>query len=268
MAKYNGLRKICTRSKELTEEDDRILQLTLDPKTLSVDSSFCKKDKYNPENKIGFIDHAMTMTQIEDFIDERVNEMKRNNYVCDISFSIELYELAGVNNVMATATIYFNDWLMIKDVKIKRDGYSMLCIEMPVVDGKYVCEIIDENFEAALKNHILMFYHASLKNTPYKASKFLYETHKKEAGTNVGIQLTNKGSLKAYAHIYINNLIKVSGIKVITGKNGLFVAWPSVLVENKEDPDKPKYDKKVFPYEKSSYEAINNQILEKYKESY
>ena len=141
MAKYNGLRKICTRSKEFKENDDRVLQLMLDPKTLTVDSSFCKRDKYNPENKIGFIDHAMTMTQIEDFIDERVNEMKRNNYVCDISFSIELYELTGVHNVMATATIYFNGWLTIKDVKIKRDSNSMLYIEMPSIDGKYVCEI-------------------------------------------------------------------------------------------------------------------------------
>ena len=271
MAEYKGLRKICTRSKEL---NDRKLIITYDPKVNTVNSySFFKnsdkKENFSPiippnEIIIGTITEPKTMTQIEDMVQERLSELRANNFVVEVSYKIELIEDIYNEDELAKITIYYNRWLMIKDVKIRKRGQS-LCLDLPMIDDKNVCEIIDDKFYSALTEHIFCLYHNFLANKSYSSGKFIYETLKKDSGVNPGIQIMNYKTLKATAHLFLNNLIKVSGLKILVGKNGLFVAWPSVPVEI---DGKTQYDRKVFPYDKESYSAINNLILEKYKESY
>ena len=73
-------------------------------------------------------------------------------------------------------------------------------------------------------------------------------------------KIEQRGSEKAVASIVIDNEICVKGIKVIEGKNGLFIVMPSRRIPNGE------YKDFVHPINTETREKIQNAIIEEYKQ--
>lgn len=75
--------------------------------------------------------------------------------------------------------------------------------------------------------------------------------------TKVEIYGVKRDTLKANATITFNNCFVVKGLKVIKGKNGLFVTMPS-FEHNGE------YKDLCFPLTKELREEISNKVLDAY----
>ena len=70
----------------------------------------------------------------------------------------------------------------------------------------------------------------------------------------------NLGAVEAIASIVINNAIAINNIKIINGKNGLFIAMPSRKASNGEFKDI------VYPINTETREIIEKAILTEYKD--
>lgn len=79
--------------------------------------------------------------------------------------------------------------------------------------------------------------------------------------TNVTIYPSQSNTtLKAFATLEIDSAFVVRGIRIIEGKNGLFVAMPSHKGEDGE------YYDDAFPITKKACEDVNEAILAMYEE--
>ena len=76
--------------------------------------------------------------------------------------------------------------------------------------------------------------------------------------TEVRITKISSENMEAYAAITIDKQFVVTGLKVINGKNGYFVAMPSRKVEN-------EYKDIVFPITKEAREYIQASVLQEYE---
>jgi len=68
-----------------------------------------------------------------------------------------------------------------------------------------------------------------------------------------------KTSIKAHASVAIDDLVVIRGIRVIEGKNGLFVTMPQSQDKNK------KFHDIAFPISGDLRKAINKSILDIYE---
>ena len=76
--------------------------------------------------------------------------------------------------------------------------------------------------------------------------------------TSVMIRLNGKeenNKTKAYATVVLNDLVRVSGIKVIDGSHGLFVSFPRIKLSSGE------YRDLVSPVDQESRKYIQEQVL-------
>ena len=82
--------------------------------------------------------------------------------------------------------------------------------------------------------------------------------------TNVSIYPINKedSNLKAFATLEIDSAFVVKGIKIIEGKNGLFIAMPSHKGEDDE------YYDDCFPITQKAREDVNEAILSVYESEF
>ena len=69
----------------------------------------------------------------------------------------------------------------------------------------------------------------------------------------------------ALASITLDNEFVITGLKVVQGNNGIFVAMPSKK-NTKENAEKKYYDI-AFPITKEAREEIQNAVISKYDES-
>lgn len=76
--------------------------------------------------------------------------------------------------------------------------------------------------------------------------------------TEVRINKFEKGNVKGFATITLENALVVSGLTIIEGKKGLFVSMP-----NQKGSDGKYYDT-VYPLSKSGRDYINNEVLDAY----
>lgn len=72
---------------------------------------------------------------------------------------------------------------------------------------------------------------------------------------------SDKSSLVAFANITFDDEFVVKGLKVVDGKNGLFVAMPSSQGED------GKYYDDAFPLTKECREYITDFVLSSYEDS-
>jgi stage V sporulation protein G len=79
--------------------------------------------------------------------------------------------------------------------------------------------------------------------------------------TDVKIFLRPADPLKAFANIVIDDAFIVKNIKVIEGKNGLFIAMPSQKNKNGE------YRDIAHPLNTDTRNAIEKLIIERYQEA-
>jgi stage V sporulation protein G len=78
--------------------------------------------------------------------------------------------------------------------------------------------------------------------------------------TKVSIYKLDSGNTLALASITLDNEFVVSGLKVLNGKNGLWVAFP-----NRKD-SKGEYHDIAFPITKEARQGIITTVLDKYNE--
>lgn len=69
-------------------------------------------------------------------------------------------------------------------------------------------------------------------------------------------------ALKAFASITFDNEFVVKGLRVVEGRNGMFVSYPSTYSEE----DKTWYDN-CFPINKETRTYIENEVLDAYKDA-
>lgn len=73
-------------------------------------------------------------------------------------------------------------------------------------------------------------------------------------------KVTKGGNIKANASVTFNGELVVTGFKVMNGKNGLFVSFPSVKTSEGE------YKDTTFPLTKELREHISREVLNQYSE--
>ena len=71
----------------------------------------------------------------------------------------------------------------------------------------------------------------------------------------------DKGNLKAFVSVTFEDCLIVTGIRLLDGKNGLFISFP----QNKDSEG--EYHDIVFPNSKEGREAITEKIIEAYNEA-
>lgn len=74
------------------------------------------------------------------------------------------------------------------------------------------------------------------------------------------IRFGNESKLKAMASITIDGAFVVKGLRVIEGKNGIFVAMPSRQVSE------GRYEDIAFPITAEAREMVIKAVLDKYNE--
>lgn len=79
--------------------------------------------------------------------------------------------------------------------------------------------------------------------------------------TDIRVFLRDEDQLKGYVNITIDDAFVVKNIKIIEGKNGLFVAMPSYKMKNGEFRDV------AHPINSETRSQIETMVLEKYKEA-
>ncbi len=77
--------------------------------------------------------------------------------------------------------------------------------------------------------------------------------------TEVKVTLRSEPKLKGFANVTFDNEFVVRGIKIIEGKNGLFISMPSRRGKDGQFRDI------AHPINNSAREKIQNAILEEYK---
>ena len=77
------------------------------------------------------------------------------------------------------------------------------------------------------------------------------------------VYLTNKemGNLKAFASIAIEDKIVITGLKVVDGKNGLFISFPQYKDSNGD------YKDIVYPLNKDTRNNLTKLVLSEYDKS-
>lgn len=79
--------------------------------------------------------------------------------------------------------------------------------------------------------------------------------------TNVNLKkVENQGNLKAYATIILDDSLVIHNLKVIEGKENLFVAFPS------QKGTDEKYRDLVHPISSDLRKSIESEILAKYND--
>lgn len=77
--------------------------------------------------------------------------------------------------------------------------------------------------------------------------------------------LADGGKVKAMAGFCVNDLLYITGCRIIEGSKGMFLSWPSRKVA-KKDGSGDEYKDICFPASKESRDSIQTQVLASYEE--
>lgn len=83
---------------------------------------------------------------------------------------------------------------------------------------------------------------------------------------NVYLAKEENPKLKAFAEVKINNGLRITGIRIINGRNGLFVAMPDRRENKVGDEGYQKHHDIVHPLNQEVRDMFTNAILAKYYE--
>ncbi|PIQ89579.1 MAG: hypothetical protein COV72_02390 [Candidatus Omnitrophica bacterium CG11_big_fil_rev_8_21_14_0_20_42_13] len=71
-------------------------------------------------------------------------------------------------------------------------------------------------------------------------------------------KIENNDTLKAFVDIAVNDVLLVKGLRIVNGKNGLFVSMPQTLARD------DKWYSSVYPLTKEAREEIQEIVLASY----
>jgi len=156
------------------------------------------------------------------------------------------------SKVKAIVTFKLNNVFVIEQAKII-EGRNGKFVAMPSEkyrgEWKDICFPIKKEFRDEIENAIL-----NDKFSPIPTEKQKVEI------TEIRIYTAKnpQSKVKAFASITLNNLFVIKDIKIIEGKEGLFIGWPSIKTASGD------FQKIIYPVKDEK--KIEDMIIEKYKE--
>ncbi len=146
--------------------------------------------------------------------------------------------------------IVLNKKIVIKGAKIV-NGKKGKFVSLPAVKSKNrwypVCIVLDKKLREEINNAVINKKINKKKNGKIKI-------------TEVRVKKFNgKGKLKGFASVTLNNAFVIKSMKIIKGKNGLFVVWPSYRTKS------GRYEDMVYILDRELAAKVKAKILEKYK---
>jgi stage V sporulation protein G len=69
------------------------------------------------------------------------------------------------------------------------------------------------------------------------------------------------GKFKAFAHVVLNDMLRLSGLRIVNGENGLFVSYPS------EKGKDGQYYSIVHPVNRETRNTIQDAVLATYEKA-
>lgn len=168
-------------------------------------------------------------------------------------------KLVDKGNLVAIGDVTLDEVIKIKQVKVIsmiREGKEMMFVSLPkqktVKEGKVVWNNVCKTLTPESRNRLEEAVMDSIKNELKKDMKLQPEI-------DVKIHPVNKGHLKAYAEIVYDGIFEIGSVKIVEGKNGLFVSYPSQAAEQ-------GYNNLIYPDTEFTRSMLDNKVLDAYGE--
>ena len=190
-------------------------------------------------------------------------------------YNIKINEVRSDDSqVKAFATLTFGDSLVVRNIAIvqKRDSEDVF-VSMPShrtndVNKKGepiyrdICNPITKEFYEELVANILEAYE---KRKEISADGLNYGAGESAPAFTVKVTPIAKddSSLRAIGRIYLEDSFVINNVKLLDGKNGLFVSMPDYRTDKYRD-GKPIYREIVFPITKEYREALYGEFEKTY----
>ena len=186
-----------------------------------------------------------------------------------MKYSIKVNEVKSEDSqIKAFATVTFGDSLMVKNVAIvSRRDTDELFVSMPsyrtndVTEKgepiyRDVCNPITKEFYDELTSNILSAYNYRKE---LAGREVTFGDDPEGRGLLFTVKVTplkrEDSSLRGLGRIYLDDSFVISNVKMVEGKNGMFISMPDYRTEKYKD-GKPIYRELVFPITKEFREKL------------
>ena len=196
-----------------------------------------------------------------------------------VNYTIRVNEVSNKDsNVKAYATVTFGESLAVRNIAIvqKRDSEELF-VSMPshrtneVTERgepvfRDICNPITKEFYEELTGNIISAYN-NRKDLPGGELAVGDEKQSKRISYNIKVSPVTRedSSLCGMGRMYIDDCFVINNIRILNGKNGLFVSLPDYRTEKLRD-GKPVYRELVFPVTKEFREELYGKIEKTYNE--
>lgn len=208
----------------------------------------------------------MYRKNIIDKMSERIFTMKKNTYKATVT----PYEREG-STLQALASITINDSIAISGIRMyKKDGGQF--VQFPNYkdkDGNYkdiafpvTAEDRNEIIDTIIKKfaEINEPYKENKENVKQKTTVEENKANAEKTDITVSVKIPKEGNnIKGYANVTVNNAFAINNVKIVDGKNGLFVQMPN----NKKSDG--SYSDIAYPVTAEMRVKINSSVMTAYQ---
>ena len=188
----------------------------------------------------------------------------------DVRLDVRVYPLDNPSgNTLAFANVGVEDLVAINGIRVV-NGKNGLFVDMPQSkdkNGEYhdIAFPINSDLRKELNNAVLAEYDSPTRDADgQNVGRSVAAPVKIEQGEKLTVKVypikEPKSNTLAFANVGIENLLAISGIRVVSGKNGLFVDMPQNKDKNGE------YHDIAFPINSELRKEVNKAVLGAYKE--
>ena len=189
----------------------------------------------------------------------------------NVKLDVRVYPLEKpAGNTLAFANVGIEDLAAINGVRVV-NGEKGLFVTMPQSkdkDGEYhdIAFPINSDLRKALNTAVLDEFDEPTRDADGKnVGRSVVAPVNVAEGENLSVKVfpikEPQGNTLAFANVGIENLVAISGIRVVAGKNGLFVNMPQNKDKNGE------YRDIAFPINSELHKEINKAVIGAFKEN-
>lgn len=195
-----------------------------------------------------------------------------------MKYNIRINEVRSEDSqIKAFATVTFQNSLLVRNIAIvNRRDTDELFVSMPsyrtneVTEKgepiyRDVCNPITKEFYEEFSKNILIAYE-NRANISKEGMEFSKGDIAEPFKFVVKVSPINRdgSSLKGLGRIYLNDEFVISNVKLVDGKNGMFVSMPDYRTDKYKD-NKPVYRELVFPVTKEFREKLYGEFEKTYQ---
>ena len=196
-----------------------------------------------------------------------------------MKYNIRINEVKSEDSqIKAFATVTFDNSLLVRNIAIvsRRDS-DELFVSMPsyrtndVTEKgepiyRDVCNPITKEFYEEFSKNILIAYE-NRSDISKEGMEFTKGDAVEPMKFVVKVSPINRdsSSLKGLGRIYLNDEFVISNVKLVEGKNGMFVSMPDYRTDKYKD-NKPVYRELVFPVTKEFREKLYGEFERTYQD--